>query len=238
MYSGKRHTSCSPALRIASSTSSSTCMVRASAKAPMFGLSSWYRMSRLQKARTAKAGNSITATRPAITRAQRVNIAPQAWRASVLREPVELVAEARQKRADREYSGVHLPHFQSVRLSAPRAIRSRRAIREEFLEKKRRSRSDTYVPVRTQGTWLLRHPGLFSVKIPGTDSPAFPMWGSRRALPVCEDASVAQNNGISQDGMTCTVIPTVLRACCTVVAHDCADWERSSNQRIILHAPA
>ena len=61
MYSGKRHTSCSPALRIASSTSSSTFMVRASAKAPMTGLSSWYRMSRLQKARTAKAGNSITA---------------------------------------------------------------------------------------------------------------------------------------------------------------------------------
>jgi hypothetical protein len=48
-----------------------------------------------------------------ITRAQRVNIAPQAWRASVLREPVELVAEARQKRPDREYSGVHLSAYQS-----------------------------------------------------------------------------------------------------------------------------
>jgi hypothetical protein len=49
---------------------------------------------------------------------------------------------------------------------------------------------------------------------------------------------VAQNDGISQDGMTCTVIPTVLRACCTVVAHGCADWERASSLRIILHATA
>ena len=94
--------------RIASSTSSSIFMVRASAKAPMSGLSSWYRMSRLQKARTAKAGSSIRASRPAIPPAQRVNVAPEAWRASVLREPVELVAEARQKRTDREYSGVRL----------------------------------------------------------------------------------------------------------------------------------
>ena len=82
-------------------------------------------------------------------------------------------------------------------------------------------------------TWL-----DFSVKISETDSPAFPMWGSRCALPVCEDASVAQNDGISQDGMTCTVIPTVLRACCTVVAHGWADWKRASSLRIILYAPA
>ena len=107
---------------------------------------------------------------------------------------------------------------------------------EKFLEKKRRSRFG-YVAGTNQGTRVPRHQ-TFSVKIPATDSPAFPMWGSRRALPVCEDASVVQNDGISQDGMTCTVIPPVLRACCTVVAHDCADWERSSNQRIILHAPA
>ena len=107
---------------------------------------------------------------------------------------------------------------------------------EKFLEKSDVAGSDTW-PLRTRvrGCHVTI---LFSVKIPATDSPAFPMWGSRRALPVCEDASVAQNDGISQDGMTCTVIPTVLRACCTVVAHDCADWERSSNQRIILHAPA
>jgi hypothetical protein len=112
---------------IASSTSSSIFMVRASAKAPMSGLSSWYRMSRLQKARTAKAGSSIRATRPAITLAQSVKIAPQAWRASVLREPVELVAEATQKRPDREYSGVRLSAI-SLTLRATR-IRSRRAIR-------------------------------------------------------------------------------------------------------------
>ena len=54
------------------------------------------------------------------------------------------MAEARQKRADREYSGVGLPHFQSVRLSAPRAIRSRRAIREEFLNKNDVAFSDTW----------------------------------------------------------------------------------------------
>jgi len=61
------------------------------------------------------------------------------------------------------------------------------------------------------------------------------MWGSRRALALCENASVAQNDGISQDGMTCTVIPTVLRAltcCCTVVAHG-ADWERACSLRIV-----
>jgi hypothetical protein len=61
------------------------------------------------------------------------------------------------------------------------------------------------------------------------------MWGSRRALALSEDASVAQNDGISQDGMTCTVIPTVLRAltcCCTVVAHG-ADLERACSLRIV-----
>ena len=107
---------------------------------------------------------------------------------------------------------------------------------EKFLEKSDVAGSDTW-PVRTRvrGCHVTR---LFSVKIPATDSPAFPRWGSRRALPVCEDASVVQNDGISQDGMTCTVISTVLRACCTVVAHDCADWERASSLRIILHAPA
>ena len=121
-------------------------MVRASAKAPMSGLSSWYRMSRLQKARTAKAGRSIRATRPAITRAQRVNIAP--WRASVLREPVELVAEARQKRPDREYSGVRLSAI-SLTQRATR-IRSRRAIREERVSQNKNdvAGSDTW-PVRT-----------------------------------------------------------------------------------------
>ena len=168
MYSGKRHTSCSPALRIASSTSSSTCMVRASAKAPMFGLSSWYRMSRLQKARTAKAGSSIRASRPAIPPAQRVNVAPEAWRASVLREPVELVAEARQKRTDREYSGVRLSAI-SLTQRATR-IRSRRAIREEFLKRNDVAGSDTW-PVRIR-VYVTR---LFSVKLPATDSPAFPM---------------------------------------------------------------
>ena len=94
------------------------------------------------------------------------------------------------------------------------------------------------MPVRTLGTCGCYVTRLFSFKIPGTDSPAFPMWGSRRALPVCEDASVVQNDGIAQDGMTRTVIPTVLRACCTVVAHDCADWKRASSLRIILYAPA
>ena len=85
-----------------------------------------------------KAGSSsIRATRPAITRAQRVNIALQAWRASVLREPVELVAEARQKRPDREYSGVRLSAI-SLTQRATR-IRSRRAIRR-VSQKKRRSR--------------------------------------------------------------------------------------------------
>ncbi len=36
---------------------------------------------------------------------------------------------------------------------------------------------------------------------------------------------MAQNDGLSQDGMTCTAIPTLLRAlpcCCTIVAHGCA----------------
>jgi hypothetical protein len=94
--------------------------------------------------------------------------------------------------------------------------------------------SDT-CPVRIQGTWC-HVTRLFSVKIPATDSPAFPMWGSRRALALCENASVALNDGPSQDGMTCTVIPIVLRAlpcCCTVVAHGCADWERACSLRII-----
>ena len=105
---------------------------------------------------------------------------------------------------------------------------------EEFLEKNDVAGSDTW-PVRTRvrGCHVTR---LFSVKIPATDSPAFPMWGSRRALPVCEDASMVQNDGISQDGMTCTVIPIVLRAlpcCCTVVAHGCADWERGCSLRLI-----
>ena len=125
------------------------------------------------------------------------------------------------------------PHIQTLQRAT--RIRSRRAIGEEFLKKNDVAGSDTW-QVRTQGTCYVTR--LFSVKIPATDSPAFPMWGSRRALPVCEDASVVQNDGIAQDGMTCTVIPTVLRACCTVVAHDCADWERASSLRIILHAPA
>jgi hypothetical protein len=92
-------------------------------------------MSRLQKARTAKAGNGITATRPAITRAQRVNIAPQAWRASVLREPVELVAEAKLKRPDREYSGVRVPHIQVRTLSAPRESEAGGRSEKSFLKK-------------------------------------------------------------------------------------------------------
>ena len=86
-------------------------------------------------------------------------------------------------------------------------------------------------------TWL-----DFSVKISETDSPAFPMYvGLEARVALCEDASVAQNDGLSQDGMTCTVIPTVLRAlpcCCTVVAHGWADWKRASSLRIILYAPA
>ena len=73
IYSGKGHTSCSPAL--------SDCLVdvvlRTSAKAAMYGLI-LVRMRRLQKARTAHAGSSIRATRPAIARAPGVNIAPQA----------------------------------------------------------------------------------------------------------------------------------------------------------------
>ena len=143
---------------------------------------------------------------------------------------VELVAEARQYRRGSGVFGYADSSIQTLQRSEAGG-RS-----EKFLKKSDVAGSDTW-PVRTRvrGCHVTR---LFSVKIPATDSPAFPMWGSRRALPVCEDASVAQNDGISQDGMTCTVIPTVLRACCTVVAHDCADWERSSNQRIILHAPA
>jgi hypothetical protein len=85
-------------------------------------------------------------------------------------------------------------------------------------------------------TWL-----DFSVKISETDSPAFPIVGLEARVALCEDASVAQNDGLSQDGMTCTVIPTVLRAlpcCCTVVAHGWADWKRASSLRIILYAPA
>ena len=142
--------------------------------------------------------------------------------------------------AGQEYSGSRFLTFKLC--SAPRESEAG-GRSEEFLEKNDVACSDTW-PVRTgsnsgyAGANVTR---LFSVKIPATDSPAFPMWGSRRALPLCEDASVVQNDGPSQDGMTCTVIPTVPRAlpcCCTVVAHGWADWKRASSLRIILHAPA
>ena len=118
--------------------------------------------------------------------------------------------------------------------AARHANQNRRAIREVF--KKNDVAGFRYVassnPVRAATS-----PRLFSVKIPATDSSAlFPMWGSRRALALCENASVAQNDGPWQDGMTCTVIPIVLRAlpcCCTVIAHGCADWERACSLRII-----
>ena len=131
-----------------------------------------------------------------------------------------------------EYSGTPIPHIRTLQRAT--RIRSRRAIGEEFLKKKRRGRFQIrgkfepgYVGATSPDFSLLKYrPPI----------PAFPMWGSRRALPVCEDASVVQNDGISQDGMTCTVIPIVLRAlpcCCTVVAHGCADWERGCSLRLI-----
>ena len=145
---------------------------------------------------------------------------------------VELVPEARQyRRGSGVFGYADSSHSNSAALLAnPKPAGDPRS----FLKKSDVAGSDTW-PVRTRvrGCHVTR---LFSVKIPATDSPAFPMWGSRRALPVCEDASVVQNDGISQDGTTCTVIPIVLRAlpcCCTVVAHGCADWERGWSLRLI-----
>ena len=91
-------------------------------------------------------------------------------------ERIELVAEATQYTAQ---VGSHQGTVSSHRMRAT-PIRSRRAIREKFL-KKRLAGSDTWL-VRTRVTWVATWLD-FSVKISETDSPAFPMWGSRRALP-------------------------------------------------------
>ena len=146
-------------------------------------------------------------------------------------------AGGRSKAITPRVRSIRVRRFLTFKLcSAPRESEAGGRSEKSFSKKTTWPVSDTWqVRTRVRRCYVTR---LFSVKIPATDSPAFPMWGSRRALPVCEDASVVQNDGPSQNGMTRTVIPTVLRACCTVVAHDCADWKRASSLRIILHAPA
>ena len=66
--------------------------------------------------------------------------------------------------AGQEYSGTPIPHFQTLQRAT--RIRSRRAIREEFLKKNDVAGSDTW-PVRTgtnQGYVVPRHPDFSLLK--------------------------------------------------------------------------
>ena len=94
-------------------------------------------MSRLQKACSACACSSIRATRPAIARAQRVNCTAGMNERKCIRTERESLSSWWPKQgntaAGQEYSGTPIPHIQTLQRAT--RIRSRRAIREEFLEK-------------------------------------------------------------------------------------------------------